>query len=91
MAARSRLFTRRTDVEIFSKEQYPLAHAECHNTAATQVLRVAKSNPEKLHEIVGALTTHCIKVSSTSGMPDVAPWLVVQEYLQAPVAVGCYF
>lgn len=28
-----------------------------------QVLRVAKSNPEKLHEIIHTLTNHCIKVS----------------------------
>lgn len=27
-----------------------------------QVLRVAKGNPEKLHEIVDTLTNHCIKV-----------------------------
>lgn len=48
---------------------------------------MAKSNPEKLHEIVGALTTHCIKVSSTRDVAHVAaPWVVV-ACLQA-VAVG---
>jgi hypothetical protein len=31
-----------------------------------QVLRVAKSNPEKLHEIVNTLTNHCIKVGTTT-------------------------
>jgi hypothetical protein len=42
-----------------------------------QVLRVAKSNPEKLHEIINTLTNHCIKVSfeprlhHTWDLPDV--------------------
>jgi hypothetical protein len=33
----------------------------------TQVLRVAQSNPEKLHEIVDTLTNHCITVRAGGG------------------------
>jgi hypothetical protein len=30
------------------------------------VLQVAKGNPEKLREIIDTLTSHCIKVSSST-------------------------